>query len=45
MRVELEGEMATKFEAIKREKGIENNTDVIRSLISDEFKRLPKADR
>jgi hypothetical protein len=44
IRVELEGEMANKFEAIKREMGIENNTDVLRSLISDEYKRLPKED-
>jgi len=40
VRVELEGELAKKFEFIKREKGIQNNTDVIRNLIAETYKQL-----
>jgi len=42
IRIDLEGELAKKFEIIKREKGIENNTDVLRNLISEAYKQLQK---
>jgi metal-responsive CopG/Arc/MetJ family transcriptional regulator len=42
IRIDLEGELARKFEVIKREKGIENNTDVLRNLISEAYKQLQK---
>lgn len=40
IRIELENDLAKKFEAIKHEKGIKNNTDVIRNLISEAYKQL-----
>jgi len=43
IRIDLEGDLAQKFKAVKREKGIENNTDVIRSLIVDAYKQLQGA--
>jgi hypothetical protein len=43
IRIDLEGEIADKFEAVKKDKGLENNTDVVRSLITDAFKKLQEA--
>ena len=43
IRIDLEGEIADKFRAVKHDKGLENNTDVLRSLIVDAFKKLPEA--
>jgi len=43
IRIDLEGEIAEKFKAVKQDKGIENNTDVIRSLIVDAYKKLKEA--
>jgi len=43
IRLDLEGEIAEKFEAVKKDKGLENNTDVLRSLITDAFKKLQEA--
>jgi hypothetical protein len=40
IRLDLEGELARKFEKIKREKGIANNTDVIRLLITETYNQL-----
>jgi hypothetical protein len=40
IRLDLEGELARKFEKIKREKGIANNTDVIRLLITETYNEL-----
>ena len=37
IRVTLEGEIATKFLAIKKSKGVSNNTEVFRSVINDFF--------
>jgi len=42
IRLDLEGEMAEKFIAVKRDKGLENNTDVIRLLIAEAAKEIPK---
>jgi len=42
IRLDLEGELAKKFNAIKRDKGLENNTDVIRLLITEASKEIPK---
>jgi len=42
IRLDLEGEEARKFIAIKRDKGIVNNTDVLRILITDAYKEIPK---
>jgi hypothetical protein len=43
IRIDLEGELAEKFKAVKQDKGLENNTDVLRSLIVDAFKKLSGA--
>jgi len=43
IRIDLEGDIAGKFEAVKKDKGLENNTDVVRSLITDAFKKLQEA--
>jgi len=40
IRIDLEGELAEKFRAVKHDKGIENNTDVLRSLITEAFKEI-----
>jgi len=40
IRIDLEGDIADKFEVVKKDKGLENNTDVVRSLITDAFKKL-----
>jgi hypothetical protein len=37
IRVLLEGDNATKFLAIKKSKGVSQNTEVIRSIINDFF--------
>lgn len=37
IRVILEGDIATKFLAIKKSKGVSNNTEVFRSVINDFF--------
>jgi transposase len=42
IRIDLEGDVADKFNAIKSDRGLENNTDVIRLLITEAFKRLSK---
>ena len=42
IRLDLEGELAEKFKAIKRDKGIENNTDVLRNLITEAHKQIEK---
>jgi hypothetical protein len=42
IRIDLEGELAEKFRAIKRAKGIEANTDVLRNLIVEAFKNVAK---
>ena len=42
IRLELEGDMAEKFKAIKEKMGIENNTEVVRVLINSEFKEIQK---
>jgi hypothetical protein len=41
IRLDLEGELAGKFKAVKRDIGLENNTDVLRHLIVTAFKQLP----
>lgn len=41
----FEGELARKFDVIKRYYGLENNTEVVRILIHDKYKELfPKED-
>jgi hypothetical protein len=42
IRIDLEGDVAEKFNAIKADRGLENNTDIIRLLITEAYKRLPK---
>ena len=42
IRIDLEGELVRKFEKIKHEKGIENNTDVLRNLITEAYKQIEK---
>jgi len=44
IRLDLEGELADKFRAIKRKKGIGNNVDVVRNLISEAFEAIEKED-
>ena len=36
----FEGELARKFDIIKRYYGLENNTEVVRILIHDKYKQL-----
>ena len=43
VRVELEGENARKFEVIKKNLGLKQNTEVIRSLIRDAYLRIQPA--
>jgi len=40
IRVNLEGDNASKFEAIKKSFGLKQNTEVIRSLIRDAYIQL-----
>ena len=40
IRVELIGEEAEKFMTIKENRGLRNNTEVVRQLILEETKRL-----
>ena len=40
IRVELKGEEAEKFLTIKENRGLRNNTEVVRQLILEETKRL-----
>ena len=40
IRCEVEGELATQFETVKRSRGLKNNTEVVRSLIREEYLRL-----
>lgn len=42
IRLNLEGELAEKFKVVKRDKGIENNTDVLRNLITEAYKQISK---
>jgi adenylate kinase len=42
IRLELDEELAQKFETVKNEKGIENNTDVLRSLITEAYKKIQR---
>ena len=42
IRLDLEGELAEKFKIVKREKGLENNTDLLRLLITEAFKEIEK---
>ncbi len=38
----LEGEMAKRFEAVKKKWGLEANTDVIRMLITNYYDQMPR---
>ena len=40
IRLDIEGELAKKFNAVKNDIGLENNTDVLRHLIVTAFKQL-----
>ena len=40
VRLALEGEMAVRFDRIKKRYGLENNTDVVRLLITMEYDRI-----
>jgi len=42
IRLDLEGELAQKFNAVKRKKGLVNNTDVVRLLINETYESLPR---
>jgi len=41
IRLDLEGELAEKFKAVKRKRGLVNNTDVLRLLINETYETLP----
>jgi len=41
IRMNLEGEIAHKFEAVKKWLGLKQNTEVIRALISDMYRKIP----
>jgi len=40
VRLVLEGEMAARFDRIKKKYGLESNTDVVRLLITMEYDRI-----
>jgi len=40
IRCEVQGELATQFETVKRSRGLKNNTEVVRSLIREAYLRL-----
>ena len=40
IKLQLNGEIEDKFVKIKQKYGIENNTDILRLLISDHYQRL-----
>ena len=40
IRITLEGELKEKFEKIKADLGLENNSEVIRFLINEKYKQL-----
>ena len=42
LRVVFEGELAKKFLEIKRRLGLEANTEVVRSLVNQAYKKLKK---
>lgn len=42
IRLELAGDLLKKFEKIKQDMGLENSSDVVRFLISQEFKKRYK---
>jgi hypothetical protein len=44
IRMNLEGEIAHKFEAVKKWLGLKQNTEVIRALISDVYRKIPLAE-
>ena len=41
LRLDLQGDLAEKFKAIKQRKGIVNNTDVVRFIINEAYEDLP----
>jgi len=38
--IDLDGDLKEQFLAIKKDKGMENNTDVVRNLIAEAYKNL-----
>jgi len=40
--INLKGDVKTQFEEIKKKLGLDQDTEVIRFLISDFYKRLPQ---
>ena len=42
IRLNFEGEEADKFEVVKRWLGLNQNTEVIRALISEKYHEIPK---
>ena len=40
IRLDLEGEIKTCFEALKKKKGVRNNTELVRLLIIQEYDRV-----
>ena len=40
VRIVLEGDMARKFNRIKKRYGLESNADLVRLLISQEYERM-----
>lgn len=40
LRVDLDGDLVRKFQAIKKRMGLKNNTEVIRSLINQRYDEL-----
>jgi len=42
VRVDLEGGLREMFEAVKKDRGLKQNTEVVRQLITEEYKRIQK---
>lgn len=41
LRITFKGKMAKEFKAVKAHLGVENNTEVVRHLLKEEFDELP----
>jgi metal-responsive CopG/Arc/MetJ family transcriptional regulator len=39
IRIDLEGELADSFLRLKRNRGIKNNSELVRMLVTEEYKR------
>jgi metal-responsive CopG/Arc/MetJ family transcriptional regulator len=39
IRIDLEGQMAERFTLLKQKRGLKNNSELVRSLITEEYQR------